>query len=262
MTTFPKLKAPPIHEVVCGFLFDRLEGLTPVLHGLYWREREGRFVRHEVHPAVEDPGDTPAIRFGTPRLRTWLVTADETRLVQIQDDRLFVNWRRVGPGEAYPRFNARPETPGLLAFAIEEFRHFERFCEEQVECPRIRQLEMTKIDLLVQGEHWTDWAELARLIPLTAPLIALASGPAPTFALRFAESFGSAGRLVVSVDASSQPGHPPALRIETRARQDPFAADSPEDGFRALNERLNTTFFALASPDGLARFGAMECDAC
>ncbi len=36
--------------------------------------------------------------------RTWFVSSDQRLLVQLQDDRLNLNWRRVEPGDRYPRY--------------------------------------------------------------------------------------------------------------------------------------------------------------
>ncbi len=65
--TFPKLQAPPINEVVCGFLFETLSNFTPVHHGRYWEQSRERFARHEIHPAVEDT--LSFLTIGVPPLR-------------------------------------------------------------------------------------------------------------------------------------------------------------------------------------------------
>lgn len=36
--------------------------------------------------------------------RTWLISPDGTRLIQLQGDRISLNWRRAGEAGAYPRY--------------------------------------------------------------------------------------------------------------------------------------------------------------
>jgi uncharacterized protein (TIGR04255 family) len=72
----------------------------------------------DVYPNVqEQPPLAPAVELDAPHgfgvqlafgpgavLRYWFISADNSELVQLQNDRLTVNWRQVDPSAAYLRF--------------------------------------------------------------------------------------------------------------------------------------------------------------
>lgn len=45
------------------------------------------------------------LQFGTPGVREVLTSADGASLVQIQADRVAYNWRKIGAGDDYPRYD-------------------------------------------------------------------------------------------------------------------------------------------------------------
>lgn len=77
-------------------------------------------------PMVEQTGllNPPQIeiQFGTQFLmgRTWLLTGDGHYLVQLQADRLVLNWRRLGGDLEYPRYTALRERFAQLVELLEE----------------------------------------------------------------------------------------------------------------------------------------------
>lgn len=103
--TFAK---PPINEVVLGQVFSpRLDLLIPHF-GRFWDCLGSDYpkVAH-AQPIVDDqsaePPADPTTGIFLPRV--WFLSDDETRLVQLQQDRLFVNWRQTPEITAtYPRF--------------------------------------------------------------------------------------------------------------------------------------------------------------
>lgn len=112
----PDFDRPPVDEVVVGIFHEAVQGYTdnvPVrflsaLADLGYTEFE---LQERLRNPDGDPTHVPSIR-RTPRLqivenreapRVWLVTSDGRRVVQLQNDLLFLNWRRRGD-EAYPRF--------------------------------------------------------------------------------------------------------------------------------------------------------------
>jgi uncharacterized protein (TIGR04255 family) len=129
----PKFKKPPVVEVVLGVQFQQLSNLQVVHLGLLWERFRSRFPRVEQQlplphvierKGVEVPNAVPTISllgpaFQVPRL--WMISEDNTDLVQFQRDRFIRNWRRYhDQAIPYPTY----EDHNRPAF----FKDFEAFC--------------------------------------------------------------------------------------------------------------------------------------
>lgn len=105
MATLPELPHPPIAEVFYGMGFKPLPLLKSAHLGLFWARHRDVYVAAEDMVPVIDPPATPGTTFQMPALpRVWLVDSTQTRLLQLQSDRLFMNWRQMKPQDEYPRF--------------------------------------------------------------------------------------------------------------------------------------------------------------
>lgn len=106
----PDFAQPPLTEVALGVVFEPTDIGIVGLAELHQRWR-AEFPRVEEHPALPPlfapPSLAPGlvIEVGQPHLRLWMITDDGDRLVQVQRDRLVVNWRRTGSGD-YPRYRS------------------------------------------------------------------------------------------------------------------------------------------------------------
>lgn len=99
--------APPVTEVAVAVEFEQFVGLGTIgLARLAEMWQADYPVVKEV--AGAPPGslspEMPRIQFGAGTLapRLWLLTDVGNDLVQIQNDRLIVNWRRLNPADEYP----------------------------------------------------------------------------------------------------------------------------------------------------------------
>lgn len=257
-TNFPQLRTPPINEVVCGFLFEPIPELTPTQHGAYWvsRKQEG-FPNHEVHPPLVDQSadESIEISLGRPIVRTWLVSEDETRLVQLQHDRFFANWRRRRESDAYPRFHARGGRPGLLAYGLDEFAKFTEFVRTLGSAPVVHHIELTKIDVLVQGKHWKDARDLREMLPWTSYSLDLGVSAHPAILLRFEDRMeGDTTVRVTAANGQERNTKAAVIRLETTVRS-ACERTQLEAGFHAMNQRVNEMFFKLIPGAELGRFG-------
>jgi uncharacterized protein (TIGR04255 family) len=109
----PDYKRPPIDEVAIGIQFQApVPGFTDAHAGLYWRDVRDRYPKAETQHRVESPPevlDGPImqsfpIQFGPPQGgRTFLVSDDDSYLLQIQSSRFYRNWRRRE--DEYPHFD-------------------------------------------------------------------------------------------------------------------------------------------------------------
>ena len=242
-----QLAAPPIDEVYCGIFHDPVPGLDPISTGLYWHERRELYPRRELHPAVSD--DTQFILSGVPNMRAWLLSADGVFLVQIQQDRFYFNWRVRQAGQPYPRFNDHNGAPGILSRSLDEYRRYAEFCRREFGVTLVpRGIELSKIDLLVSGQHWNGFRDLAEMLPWLRPFAAFSgenTAQGPIIAVRFVEP-RAGGDLNVGIDPVVRPGtDAPTVRLETRIRRPVAAGDDLEQQFRHANDELNDVFEKL-----------------
>jgi uncharacterized protein (TIGR04255 family) len=107
----PSFEHPPVVEVAVGVHFLQLPGLNTVALVRLADMWSGRFPVSQEQPPLPPVipgggGQMFSLQFqnALPPLRLWLLTEDEAFLVQIQHDRLLLNWRKVKPDDPYPRY--------------------------------------------------------------------------------------------------------------------------------------------------------------
>ncbi len=172
------LENPPIVEAVCGFHFDPPGGLDAMALGEFRAQLRGQFPSHQLLPPLSDGPISFAPAGG---LRLLMTSEDTERVVQVQTDRLYFNWRRVKGGE-YPRFSDHAGGQGVRSLAIGAFEQFREFCVGRFgQPPVVRKCELTKINHLVMTEHWRNADDLADLLPPLGPWLRLGTGELPGF---------------------------------------------------------------------------------
>lgn len=163
----PEFEKPPVIEVALGVQFSPLSALRAAHMGLLWSLFRKDFPRTEDQPplarAVErfDKPDLPSFRIEPAPLtpRSWFLNKDGSQLVQVQQDRLVHNWRKVGANTPYPRYFQLRET-----FA-ENLRTFESFVKsERLGDLKPDQCELTYIDHVEPGEVWKDFSQVDAVI--------------------------------------------------------------------------------------------------
>ena len=119
----PEFERPPVVETVLGLRFAPLTAWTPLHLGLFWHEIRGDFPVAEIkEPIMSEPMLQGS--FASMPLRAWYHDAAGVYLVQLQHDRLILNWRKTD-GASYPRYHMmRPRFLNvwerLLAFLQKE----------------------------------------------------------------------------------------------------------------------------------------------
>jgi len=105
---------PPVTELVLGVQFSAPVIDLDVLASFGLRVKDG-LPHREYHPPLLRAEESFGGRPKTPRLqlqvvsefqlpRTWFVSDDQRQVVQLQSDRLVLNWRRMAPDDRYPRY--------------------------------------------------------------------------------------------------------------------------------------------------------------
>jgi uncharacterized protein (TIGR04255 family) len=112
----PEYMDPPLNEVLLGVQFTPPVGYHQLLAGDVWRLFKSRYPNSSELPPLPPSYET----FGPPGVqqfqfnlspggqhnRYWFITADQTELLQFQNDRFMHNWRKIeGVKAEYPRFD-------------------------------------------------------------------------------------------------------------------------------------------------------------
>jgi uncharacterized protein (TIGR04255 family) len=148
---------PPVVEVVCGVLFATAKPLHGAQLGLYWQRIREKFPRIEeappLIPRIEVPGVASGpLQFGLglsdlpPLRRTWFLSEDGRRLIQVQEDRFIFNWRKTDGEDTYPSYDK------VFELFEDNLSTFQDFLEsEDIGTPAYRQFELSYIDHIPVG---------------------------------------------------------------------------------------------------------------
>jgi uncharacterized protein (TIGR04255 family) len=110
----PKFRRPPLIEVVHGVQFRQLP-MTIAHPGLFYLRVRDRYPQTQtvvaLPPTRETFDDSPMLLHlgfvGQDEIpRAWFVSNDDATLIQLQRDRLLLNWRRGAQSAEYPHFEA------------------------------------------------------------------------------------------------------------------------------------------------------------
>jgi uncharacterized protein (TIGR04255 family) len=156
--------------VALGVYFSPPLSLLTAQFGRLWDRWRDRYPKTEDQPALPPiplesfPQPFPTISFqfigSLPGPRVWYLSESGNQVIQIQPDRLVLNWRRTTEDEPYPRYENlipafREAMSSLIAF----------LSEEGLALPTIVQAEVTYVNP-IPIEALGDARELTRLITL------------------------------------------------------------------------------------------------
>jgi uncharacterized protein (TIGR04255 family) len=162
----PSFQNPPVMEVVCGMQFLPLEGMQAPHFGVLWKLYESEFPRIQskapLPPTPGTLGEDVAMEFNEvpPLPRIWFINSDETGVIQIQNDRLFYNWKHGESVGAYPRY----------CTIVEKFKYivtkFSDFCEQyHLGDLQIIQLELAYINHIHKNVAWNNFGDIGNILP-------------------------------------------------------------------------------------------------
>lgn len=171
----PDFKNPPVTEVALSIQFNSLVKFGSIHSGILWqlfREGYPQVVEQPpLPPTFETFGDTAPAAFAPtlqllsafPMPRYWFVTMDETRLVQIQQDRVIYNWRQMKAADAYPRYEFLREKFGEALKTVESFLK-----EGQLGELKPTQCEVTYVNFIQLGDGVDARQVVEEITPLWA----------------------------------------------------------------------------------------------
>ena len=149
---------PPVSEVVAGLVFlPRTDVLIPHF-GEFWAQslkHDYPDVKHA--PPVAPHGEQPAgdVATGLPLPRLWFMSPTESRLVQLQQDRIYANWRQTGPEDQYIRYEPLREEAGRVVRLFDEY--VTALTAEPLKAVRY---EITYVNTLRQGREFVSASDL------------------------------------------------------------------------------------------------------
>jgi len=213
----PDFTNPPVIEVALSVQFEPLSGFRTSHFGLLWSDFRRQFPRTEEHPPRPPVIDQFGIRrapkmdvrveVALPVPQCRFLNDTGTELIQIQQDRFVHNWRKVGAGDEYPRYES---VKRRFEQELGVFRQF--LAREDLGELVPNQCEITYVNHIISGAGWERHGELGEVITVwtTRYSDTFLSGP-EDIGLRVRYIIpgvdGSPiGRLLVSVD--------PAYRAE------------------------------------------------
>lgn len=159
----PSYEHPPVHEVAVGIGFQSLNCWGGTAAGEFWSLVRDRFPESEDRAPLPPLPVTasPELQVGLielpPIRRVWFVSEDESTLIQVQDNRLHVNWRRTTDESAYPRYGHVLEQ---FAFALECLM---KFAGERGEELQVKAGEVTYVNHIPEGELWNSFSDLSNV---------------------------------------------------------------------------------------------------
>ena len=171
LSELPSYETPPVIEVVIGAQFEPINGFLTTHYGAYWQRIRENYPRVETasvlapmqeHFGGHNTSDVAPIQVPTvpPLPRLFFIDPDDEWLIQLQQDRFLLNWRRNTSATAYPRF------PAVLSRFEGGWQSFLDFCQtERLAAPVVNQLEVTYINHIPTGEIWKSSAEIGRVFP-------------------------------------------------------------------------------------------------
>ena len=166
----PSYKKPPVVEVVWSVQFAKLPWLTAAHTGLFWELIQKAYPKCEECPPIPRT-DEPEELLRAPQVlaefcakpplcRQWFISENGNDLIQLQSDRFCVNWRKVKPGDFYPRYRYMQDR---FASCWKQFCDFSG--AQSGELPQVDVLEMTYVNHIFKDEGWSAPGDIGKVFP-------------------------------------------------------------------------------------------------
>ncbi len=167
----PEFETPPLVEVALAVEFEKLPDFRTPHVGLLWNEFKAQYPQIEEHAPIESQlerfgipaGGRPQVQIEMidkpPIPRCWFLNESGSELIQIQQDRFIHNWRKIGEGDEYPRYEHIREN------FSSDLDRFAKFLErEELGVFNPIQCEVTYVNHIVADSHWKDHSELHKVL--------------------------------------------------------------------------------------------------
>ena len=156
----PDFEASPLTEVALSVQFQQIPNFSFVDIGLLWNRFRSRFSRVEYHPPIPPSYETFGLNQGgiqqfqfnfamaPPLPRSWFIDTLGNEVLQFQPDRFTHNWRKVGTGDAYPRYE---QIRARFAAELDELASY--LSERNLGSLIPNQCEITYVNIICTPDH-------------------------------------------------------------------------------------------------------------
>ena len=247
----PSYKKPPVNEVAIGFTFENLDTLKIPHIGLLWERFRNDYplIEHALPLATNQviPIDSAT---GLALPRVWFIDKAENRLIQVQSNQFYFNWRHRKDQDAYPRYeNIVREFKSHLT-VLQGFLN-----DVGLGTLRPSECELTYINQIPKGQGWEivdDWHNVVtdfcwrkdarRFLPVPANLTWQASFALPDekgrMRIRLAEAKRKADDMPLLV-----------LELSTRGLGKDKSIEAIWDWYPVAHEWIVRGFTDITSPE-------------
>jgi uncharacterized protein (TIGR04255 family) len=268
----PDFADPPVTEVALSVQFDPLTALRTPHLGLLWRRFRDRFRKTEEHlplpPVIEKFGLLGPAKLGVrfeaiPSVpRCWFLNETGTELMQVQQDRFIHNWRKIGQGDEYPRYEHIRE---MFKAELGTFCQF--LAHEQLGDLVPNQCEVTYVNHIVSGKGWERHGQLGEVVTMWANHSSDRFLPEPqdvNFTVRYliSDNVGNPiGRLLVNIEPARRVVDDTpilVLQLTARGKPDGEGIDGVLKFFDVGREWVVRGFASMTSPQAHQIWGRRD----
>jgi uncharacterized protein (TIGR04255 family) len=153
-------KRPPIGEVSFGLSFIPLNAFKAAHYGAFWDLIRKDYPDCDDKPQVFDlPGPPPLTAEWFPLPRVWYLHRDRNFLIQLQPNKIWLNWRRLNDAEDYPRFEALLP---IFRDAVGQFSDF--VSDSNIGTVSATSGELSYVNQIPIGEIWHDYSDVGKFM--------------------------------------------------------------------------------------------------
>lgn len=170
-TPLPSYKKPPVTEVVVGVQFNELVNFSSIHYGLYHQRVLEKYPLFQELAPIDSTFEffgeddkvfqaSPKTTFyQTPPLRRgWFLEKEQNRLIQLEPEHFFHNWRKVTGQEGYPRYESIKDEFKNLWNDFLDFSKEQNFNEIKV-----NQWEVTYVNHIDIHEGWETLGDMKNI---------------------------------------------------------------------------------------------------
>lgn len=222
-----KFENPPINELVIATYFNPpIVDLRAEHIGIFWSSVRDEYPQIRQQAPLGVVFESPNEIFPLPRF--WLISKDDTTVIQLQKNAFLFNWRKRA--DAYPHYaNVKSEFDRIFAI-------FSDFLKTEVTKRdiEIEVCELTYINLVEECEYWKSIADVTSIFP-TLKLIEIGVDNLATDSLSNVTSYRIDERL--NLQLTIQTGHPSDRPESSQLKFEFRATSNMEKGSKADADR-------------------------
>ena len=271
----PDFERPPLHEVVLSVQFATLEKLKSVHIGLFWARFRAQYPDVTEQPPINPefevfgtpPQPGPRIQFeqflAPPMPRYWFEKSGTPDLLQVQQNRIIHNWRKLEDDSIYPRYETVRDQ-----FRVEVDQFVSFLAEEKLGELRPNQCEVTYTNLIELGESESVHDRLPEITTLWTSRFSeeLVETDFENVSIALQLKMLEAGKPIGRVHVSFQPAllksdpSKEVMKVDITARGRP-KQDTPESAFDFFDlgrRAVVKTFAAVTTPSMHSKWGRTD----